>query len=355
MALRGFAKRGACSTAYRRLEQFRNSSSGAATDASHGHSPRRMPSYGHGHSQLHGQPQLHGHPRGKQGPDLTHSHSVHRGALRINDGPRKRRIGYEVHSTAESCSTSGLIWTHGLTSSVHNESSGGWPFAGVSSLANVLPVTRYDARGHGSSDCPGDGGCTWPELGSDLVQLRRAWSKQRTVLGGTSMGAAATLYAALEDPEGVSAIILATPPTCYGQRKQFVPMYLESLEFARKHGLHEAKRIAAGQTRPPIFMESERGRDMFELSWESKLSMGVDRYVAALKGAAESDLPPRERLQTISVPTLILAWRSDVQHPVVAAEMLRETLPNSELYVASSWSDIENFPDRMRNFLRRLL
>ena len=33
-----------------------------------------------------------------------------------------------------------------------SEDEGGWPFGGVPSLADVLPVTRYDAQGHGESD-----------------------------------------------------------------------------------------------------------------------------------------------------------------------------------------------------------
>ena len=63
------------------------------------------------------------------------------------------------------------IWTHGLTSSVESEdegplrvlklrkSVGGWPFAGVASLSRLLPVVRYDARGHGRSDLSEP--CTW--------------------------------------------------------------------------------------------------------------------------------------------------------------------------------------------------
>mmetsp|Transcript_88741 Transcript_88741/g.157199 ORF Transcript_88741/g.157199 Transcript_88741/m.157199 type:complete len:86 (-) Transcript_88741:39-296(-) len=81
--------------------------------------------------------------------------------------------------------------------------------------------------------------------------------------------------------------------------------------------------------------------------------MGLDRYCAAFEGAMMSDFPPVEQLRTITVPTLVLAWRSDVQHPLETAKMLQRTLPDAELHVARTWKDIEEFPQVMRTFLHR--
>jgi len=311
----------------------------AVASASGGHAasgPRH--NFGHSHRQSH-----------------PHGHRVRRGALHLGDGPRKRRLSFEVHEAAGACRASGFIWTHGLTSSMGDEAAGGWPFGGVAGLAGMLPVTRYDARGHGSSDTAEGRECTWPQMGRDIVELRRAWARRRTFIGGTSMGAAASLYAALEAPDLFAGLVLATPPTCYGGRQKFVPMYRESVNVARQGGLPEVRRVAASKTRPPIFMESEKGRSMFDAGWATKIGMGVERYCAALEGAAQSDLPPLDDLRTITVPTLILAWRSDVQHPVDTAEMLRETIPNSELHIADTWDDIEQFPGHMQHFFRKHL
>lgn len=72
------------------------------------------------------------------------------------------------------------------------------------------------------------------------------------------------------------------------------PRAKENLDLARSGGLDEARRVAAGRARPPIFLESERGRRMFDAGWATKMSMGLERYCAALEGAAASDLPPQE-------------------------------------------------------------
>mmetsp|Transcript_26309 Transcript_26309/g.87195 ORF Transcript_26309/g.87195 Transcript_26309/m.87195 type:complete len:333 (-) Transcript_26309:2-1000(-) len=298
------------------------------TFGSQGHSP---PSHGSGHGDR----------------------SVHKGSLQLGRGSSKRRIGFEVHEAPGACPASGFIWTHGLTSSMGDEMGGGWPFAGIADIASVMPVTRYDARGHGISDPACSEGYTWHAMGGDVVELQKAWRKRHVFLGGTSMGAAASLYAVLQEPSAFQGLILATPPTCYETRRKFVPFYLESIEMARKEGLEEAKRVASKKTRPPIFMETEGGRNQFEAGWKTKSAMGLERYCAALEGAALSDLPGPDQLKTIEVPTLILAWRSDVQHPLETAEMLKATLPNAELVVASTWSEIQQFPRHMREFLSR--
>jgi pimeloyl-ACP methyl ester carboxylesterase len=132
-------------------------------------------------------------------------------------------------------------------------------------------------------------------------------------------------------------------------------MYEEAIATARAEGLDAAKRAAERKARPPIFLATEAGQATFERGWESKFGMGVDRYCVALESAARSDLPDPDLLRTLELPVLILAWRSDVQHPLQTAEMLAETLPNAELHVAKSWAEIEQFPERIESFIQKLI
>lgn len=277
---------------------------------------------------------------------------LRRGAVQLGVA-NKLKFETLVHpNTPHEC---GFIWTHGLASSMEDESNGGWPFAGVATVSSVMPCTRYDVRGHGTSDDACSKESTWPSMADDLIKISTVWGKPRTFIGGTSMGAAVSLYAALREPLRFSGLILATPPTCHQQRPKFVPMYLESVEAARQGGLKEANRLAATKLRPPIFTTTDEGKNMFEIGWRCKMAMGVQRYCAAMQGAAESDLPDKRELRNLTLPTLILAWRTDVQHPVSTARMLHENLPNSELVIASDWSEIQGFPRHMLDFLRRHL
>ncbi|CAJ1346722.1 unnamed protein product [Effrenium voratum] len=266
-------------------------------------------------------------------------------------GPLSLRFEVSRASTARDDLT--FIWSHGLTSSVASESEGGWPFGGVAELSDLLPVLRFDARGHGHSDA--NENCTWQAMGSDLCSMHeKMMPASRLVLGGTSMGAAASLYAALQAPEKVAALILATPPTCYETRRKFVPLYEESLQLAESRGLAVAKSAAETKARPPIFLETASGQASFEIGWRQKFAMGQRRYCAALRGAIDSDLPSAEQLARLDIPVLILAWKSDAQHPLESAQLLHDILPQAQLSVAESWEEIEEFPARMREFLSHL-
>jgi 3-oxoadipate enol-lactonase len=75
---------------------------------------------------------------------------------------------------------------------------------------------------------------------------------------------------------------------------------------------------------------------------------------AVLRGAAASDLPSRDELRTIVVPTLILAWADDPSHPLATAEALAEHLVLSELEVAHDLAGVRAWPDRVRAFLGEL-
>lgn len=291
--------------------------------------------------------------------DLHHRAALLRGSLPVHkQGPRRETsnlsLRFEVRRLESARSDWALIWTHGLTSSVESEDEGGWPFSGIASLSNILPVVRYDARGHGQSDANEQ--CTWMAMGTDLCKLhQKMFPNGRMILGGTSMGAAASLYAALEAPEKIGALILATPPTAWETRRKFVPLYQESLELAEKHGLEMAKSVAETKARPPIFLETDRGRACFEIGWRAKFAMGQRRYCAALRGAIHSDLPSPEEIRRLEIPTLILAWKSDAQHPLESAQMLNDILPQAQLCIAETWEEIEEFPERINQFLINLL
>eukprot|EP00933_Yihiella_yeosuensis_P026918 TRINITY_DN20889_c0_g1_i4.p1 TRINITY_DN20889_c0_g1~~TRINITY_DN20889_c0_g1_i4.p1 ORF type:complete len:197 (-),score=52.69 TRINITY_DN20889_c0_g1_i4:251-841(-) len=193
-------------------------------------------------------------------------------------------------------------------------------------------------------------------MGTDLLQMsKRVLRGRKVVLGGTSMGAATSLFAALEDPSSVSALILANPPTCYETRAKFVPLYRESLELASGEGLEAAKVSAQRKARPGIFLETESGRATFDIGWKAKFKMGLERYKAALQGAIHSDLPSQDELRNLQVPTLIIAWKTDAQHPMESAELLCETLPNAELHVAENWAAVKELPQEMRAFLKRIM
>jgi pimeloyl-ACP methyl ester carboxylesterase len=72
----------------------------------------------------------------------------------------------------------------------------------------------------------------------------------------------------------------------------------------------------------------------------------------AMRGAADSDLPDRDALRALRIPTLILAWRGDPVHPVSTATQLAELLPRAELHVAATLDEVRAWPERIAAFAR---
>jgi 3-oxoadipate enol-lactonase len=70
-------------------------------------------------------------------------------------------------------------------------------------------VIAYDARGHGESD-PGDS-YTYEVLAADLVDVMNDAGIDRAVLAGASMGAHTALRLALDCPDRVAGLVVATP------------------------------------------------------------------------------------------------------------------------------------------------
>ena len=72
---------------------------------------------------------------------------------------------------------------------------------------------------------------------------------------------------------------------------------------------------------------------------------------AVMGGAAISDPPLPEKLRSLEVPSMILAWKHDFAHPVESAEVLAELLPEASLHVAEEHAQAEEWPGLVRDFL----
>jgi pimeloyl-ACP methyl ester carboxylesterase len=265
---------------------------------------------------------------------------------------RYREAAMQVRGVALAVRESGrgqpLLWGHGLLGSMAQEDAAGlfdWE-----AMGRAVRLVRYDARGHGRSEAsldPAD--YRWPELARDLLALADATGAARPVLGGLSMGCATALHAAAAAPERALGLVLVAPPTAWSTRPRQARIYRTLAAVVERVGLG------------PFRLSSWLGRlfpgpDYLALLQRS-VAQGLRRadwraVVAALRGAAASDLPEPERLRAVAAPALILAWRRDPSHPLATAERLAELLPGAELRVAGSLDEIRGWSDAIRSFLQ---
>ncbi len=230
-----------------------------------------------------------------------------------------------------------LVWTHGFTSSIAMEDTTGmgamWRDAGE------LELARYDARGHGRS-APGrdDAALGWSALGDDLLELVTALGFERPIAGGASMGAAASLHAAVRNPGAFSGLFLVIPPTAWETRKAQADLYRGGAALVEARGLEAYAAVMRESLRAqptPYFTEEMQERTVADIRERSAVDVARN-----LRGAAASDLPEPARIRALDLPVLILAVRGDPGHPLSTAEKLAELLPRAELVVVDDLAQL---------------
>lgn len=197
-------------------------------------------------------------------------------------------------------------------------------------------LLRYDARGHGrSSGRPVPEDYRWATLAEDLLLLLDEYFPGEAVHGvGPSMGVGTMLHAAVADPGRFSGFTLLLPPTAWRTRHAKAGDYLLAADVIEHEGVESF--IAAGLDVPPP--PATIGRPVTRPDVTDALLPSLFR------GAALSDLPPREEVAKVSVPSTILAWIDDPSHPVSTAEELHELLPQSTLGIARTLEDVDTWP-----------
>ncbi len=240
-----------------------------------------------------------------------------------------------------------FVWAHDLGSSrAHEDDLGLFDWSSVVTDAHVV---RYDARGHGETEAMQyyDKIYRWPAMVDDM--LRAAGNSGPFVAGGASMGSAVALWAALRAPRRVQALVLAIPPPAWEDRAAEAARYEEAARTVEEHGLAAWAEELRQQPQPRIF--ADEYPEAREIAVRHLEKMDEKVVAPALLGAAASDLPSREELRRIVVPTLLLAWEDDPRHPVATVETLAEHLVLSEIDVAHDLAGIRAWPDRVRTFV----
>jgi len=247
-----------------------------------------------------------------------------------------------------------FVWGHGLSASIEAEDILDWFEWGK--FPENIKLVRYDARGHGKSQLsknPGE--YHWRNLSQDMLAVADAVGAEKFIAGGDSMGCATTIYAAVQAPERMKALVLVIPPTAWETRAAQGKLWNRFALIGRLLGGKGMSRMMSGS------MDRMMPKWMVETEPEKLKGMakGMEAQKGAalwniFKGAALTDLPPREDLKAIGdIPCAILAWVGDPTHPVSSAEELHRLLPKSELFVAQNYEEFKTIPGRIRDFVSK--
>ncbi|WP_323791418.1 alpha/beta fold hydrolase [Nocardioides sp.] len=234
-----------------------------------------------------------------------------------------------------------VVQLHGLTSSRARDRTLGLDLGrglAMDGTRDGAPrVLRYDARGHGlSSGRLVADDYRWDRLADDLLLLLDHVFPGESVHGvGPSMGTGTLLHAATVAPARFDGLTLVVPPTAWETRRQQASTYEAGARLIEDHGI--AAFVALGDAALPPPAAAGAPRTVPDVA-EALLP-------TVLRGAATADFPERAAIAALSVPTLVLAWTDDPSHPLSTAEELHALLPCSELVVAATSDEIEEWPE----------
>ncbi|QDQ97505.1 alpha/beta fold hydrolase [Tomitella fengzijianii] len=237
-----------------------------------------------------------------------------------------------------------VFHAHGLSSCSANETEAGLIDPAALRAAG-LRLIAYDARGHGGSSGRADpADYTWDNLAEDLLALADVFSPGVPVHAiGVSMGTATILHALTRRPERFRSVVLGAPPTAWATRAAQVAVYGELAATI------EADPAAAVSTMesmpvPEIFADAPNQAPAPAPAVDPAL------LPAVLRGAGASDLPEPDALTGLTLPVLLLAWDTDLGHPVSTTERLAELLPEADAHVSRTAADVGTWPARAAEF-----
>lgn len=235
------------------------------------------------------------------------------------------------------------VYAHGLSGSRAQVARLGIP--DLSGVAETARLVSYDARGHGRSTGSDDPlSYTWSSLADDLLALLDTVSPDEPVAGiGTSMGTATLLFAALRRPERFRRLVLTAPPTAWETRAGQSDVYRQMADLVDARGTGVLAGMMAAAPVPELF------RDI--AGYPPQPDVRPELAASIFRGAAASDLPSPDDLRRLELPVLLLPWATDPGHPVSTAEILASHLPEAEMRIASSASELAGWREAIRDFV----
>ena len=236
-----------------------------------------------------------------------------------------------------------VVFGHGLMGKIEQVMPEGVDLEGVFEQVRLL---TYGARGHGHSNGPQDPEqYTWETLGRDMAALIAHAGEESAIVGGASMGAATALWMAVEQPERVRALAVLMPPPLGGPAFQTAEersaiAVLEMLSMAvQASGIEQT--IAFARNAPGFEATPEDAEA--RAAWLRSQNPLTLKH--AIPGLVKSPFHHPDDYGRITAPTIVVAHEGDALHPVRAARLLAEKIPNSELIVAPEPGYWVNHPE----------
>ncbi|MGX5187088.1 bifunctional 3-oxoadipate enol-lactonase/4-carboxymuconolactone decarboxylase PcaDC [Streptomyces avermitilis] len=179
-------------------------------------------------------------------------------------------------------------------------------------------VIRWDLPGHGGSPAGLIGpAATVADLAELVLALADSLGIDRFAYAGVSLGGAVGLHLAAHHPERVSSLAVL----CSSAHFNGAQPWRERAELVRREGVAPVAATADSRWFTPGFTVPELVRDHRDAD--------PDAYAACCDALAAFDL--RDRLSSITAPTLLVAGREDPATPPAHLREIADAVPGASL------------------------
>jgi pimeloyl-ACP methyl ester carboxylesterase len=209
-------------------------------------------------------------------------------------------------------------------------------------------VIVLDLLGHGRSDRPEDmSNYSMTFFARQVEALMDHLEIERAVIGGTSLGANATLELAYLSPDRVRAMMIEMP--VLDNALLAVAVIFTPIMIGLRFGEPVLKRVASLARRIP------RSNPLVDLGLDM-VRQDPAPSMAVLEGLFLGSSAPHHQFRIeMTQPTLVIGHHRDPLHPFSDSGMLAEELPNARLIEADSILEWRLSPERLDEELASFL
>lgn len=171
-------------------------------------------------------------------------------------------------------------------------------------VQDLLPhfrILRYDALGHGASDVP-KSEYSIAQLGQQLIDLLDVLKISKVAFCGLSLGSAIGQWLAINAPERLTKLILASTTARFGTRES----WRERIDTVRRGGMPAVIDLVMQRFFSPEFIPNPQAASVRSVV----LGTDPEGYLGCC--AALRDFDPKEQLKKVKIPTLIIVGDRDI-------------------------------------------
>lgn len=192
-------------------------------------------------------------------------------------------------------------------------------------LLPFFRVLQYDTRGHGGSPLTPNEGTTISELANDVIQLMDKLNIEAAYFCGLSMGGLIGQYLGINHPNRFKKIVLSNTGAKIGDDER----WNGRIGTISKNGMQ----AIVDDTMERWFTEEFRSQNSERVAQTKAMFLRshVDGYSNCCCAIRDADF--REKLQSLSVETLVITGDEDPVTNVEQAEFLVSKIPNARLKV----------------------